>query len=98
MKWPRSSVAESAVLTRQMPLVRIQSGLPLQKGGHYHGAVSHASAKTTKRKFHIVELGNDKFKLKIKKLGIWFYLREGFKVKIFEDFSSIVNHLNKIRK
>jgi len=45
-----------------------------------------------------VELGNDKFKLKIKKLGIWFYLREGFKVKIFEDFSSIVNHLNKIRK
>jgi hypothetical protein len=64
----------------------------------YHGVVSHADIKTAKRKFHIVELGNNKYKLQVKKCRIWFYVREGFKVKIFEDFSNVVNYLNRLKK
>jgi len=45
-----------------------------------------------------VELGNNKYKLKIKKCGIWIYVREGFKAKVFDDFSNVVKYLNGLRK
>ena len=43
-------------------------------------------------------MGSNRYKLKMKKLGLWLYVRDGFKVKIFEDFSSVVNYLQQLRK
>ena len=65
-----------------------------------YGVVSHVGFKATdkKRKFHIVELGNDKYKLQIRKFGQWVYVRKNFKPRIFEDFSSIVHEIQLRKK
>lgn len=60
-----------------------------------HGAVSH---KNSKRNFHIVELGGDKYKLQIKKFGRWIYVRKNFKPVVFESFSSVVHEVQRRTK
>ena len=60
-----------------------------------HGEASH---KNNKRNFHIVTLNKDKYKLKIKRFGMWVFVREGFKHKVFQSFSDVVHEVQKRKK
>jgi hypothetical protein len=57
--------------------------------------VSHKNQN--KRDFHIIELKRNRYKLKIKKFGIWFLVRDGLRAKIFDEFSDVVYYINKRR-
>lgn len=74
------------------------SCVKLIKGVQNNGVVSHENSKTTDRKFHIIEIENGKYKLKIKRFCFWFYVRENFKVKVFKDFSSVVNYVIRMKR
>jgi len=61
-----------------------------------HGAVSHVNK--SKRNFHIVELGGERYKLKVKRFGAWVYVRKNFRPVVFEDFSSVVCEVQRRKK
>jgi hypothetical protein len=61
--------------------------------------LNHGEAENkNKRNFHIVQLSRCKYKLKIKKFGMWFFVRQGLKPKIFEDFSDVVRDIQQRKK
>ena len=56
---------------------------------------SHGEAKTNnKRRFHIIEYGTY-YKVKKRFGPFWFYVRKGFKKRIFTDFGDVVNFVHK---
>jgi hypothetical protein len=63
--------------------------------------MNHGEATTenkNRRNFHIVTLNEDTYKLQIKKFGMWVFVREGFKHKVFQSFSDVVQEVQKRKK
>jgi hypothetical protein len=87
---------ESASLTSWKSWVQIPLPLPyyLFIGGACYGI---GEAKLHKRKFHIEDCTGNKYKLKVKWGPFWYYIRDGFRIRVFDDFSTVVTYLNKIR-